>query len=179
MENLVEWADVPGYEGVYQVSNFGSVVRLKRVLPSLHAKGVRVRVREIGQVQRGKGQRLSVYLSFGGEQKWFQVHRMMLLAFKGPSTNPEETDVLHNDGNHLNNWLGNLRWGTHTDNMRDKTFHGTQMLGSKNHRAKLTEEDVKAIRLDKRTERAIGKAYGVSQVTIHFIRTRKTWRHVE
>ena len=173
---MVEWRDVPGYEGFYQVSNFGSVVRLKRILPSLHEQGVRVHQNELRQMPWGKGARMSVVLSAYNVQKRFQVHRLVLLAFRGP---PEgDLDGLHNDGNHLNNWLGNLRWGTHTDNMRDKTFHGTQMLGTKHHQAKLTEDDVREIRAANATGRSLAEIYGVSQVAIHLIRTRKTWKHV-
>ena len=45
-------------------------------------------------------------------------------------------------------------------------------------KAKLTEQDVKAIRASNATTRALAEHYGVSQVAIHFIKTRKTWKHV-
>jgi len=50
--------------------------------------------------------------------------------------------------------------------------------GEKHGRAKLTEEDVKAIRLDTRILRVIAEAYGVSNVTIFDVKTFKNWKHV-
>ena len=173
---MVEWRDVPGYEGFYQVSDFGSVCRLKWILPSLYEAGQRDREQELSQHPRGKGQRMSVCLCRNNEPKWFQVHRLVLLAFVGPC--PEGMECRHLDGNHMNNWLGNLEWGTHTQNMNDKTFHGTQLIGEKHHRAKLTEDDIKAIRTAQGTNRELAEIYGVSNVAIHFIRAHKTWKHV-
>lgn len=173
---MVEWADVPGYEGLYRVNKFGTVERLQWLLPRLHEEGVRRPLRELSQIPRGRGQRLSVCLCKNNSPKWFQVHRLVLLAFVGPC--PEGMEGRHLDGNHLNNWLGNLEWATHEVNMQDKTFHGTQLIGVKSPRAKLTEDDVKEIRVAPGTERELAAKYGVSQVAVHFIRTRKTWKHV-
>src|SRR5271167_2615180 len=112
------WADVPGCEGFYQVSNFGRVMRCKQLLPSLVLEGRRVHIRELKPVSRYAG-RLSVALSLPGlKPKWHQLHRLVLLAFVGPC--PEGMECRHLDGNHLNNRLGNLEWNTHLVNMQDK-----------------------------------------------------------
>lgn len=175
MENEI-WKDVPGYVGFYQVSSKGRVMRLKQILPSLTERGKRVHLRELKQIPRGVGGRLSVTLCAYSETKWFQVHRLVLLAFVGPC--PEGEECRHKDGNHLNNNLGNLHWGTRTENMRDKTEHGTQLIGEKNHNAKLDEDAVREIRASKETIRELAKKYGVSSTAICFIRTHKTWGHV-
>lgn len=46
-----------------------------------------------------------------------------MLAFVGPC--PDGMEVCHNDGNPENNRVENLRYGTRSDNMRDKRKHGT------------------------------------------------------
>jgi DNA invertase Pin-like site-specific DNA recombinase len=45
--------------------------------------------------------------------------------------------------------------------------------------AKLTAEDVRAIRASDMKQRDIAKAYGVSECTISHIVNRKTWRNVQ
>lgn len=58
-----------------------------------------------------------------------RVHRLVCEAFHGPSLG---RCALHNNGNPLDNRAENLRWGTHTENMRDKYRHGTMPFGKKN-----------------------------------------------
>ena len=50
--------------------------------------------------------------------------------------------------------------------------------GSKDHHAKLTEEDVKRILLDPRRAPQVAEQYGVSESAIRRIRTGKSWKHV-
>ncbi len=174
---MEQWKDIPGYVGFYQVSNEGRVRSLIRLLPSAIEQGIR-REKLILAFGKNKQGRLQVTLCKEGFTKRFQVHRLVLETFTGPA--PEGTECRHLDGDHTNNHEGNLVWGTHTENMQDKTAHGTQLFGERNPagRAKLTENDVKEIRASSATERALAAQYGVSQVSIHFIRTRKTWKHI-
>lgn len=44
--------------------------------------------------------------------------------------------------------------------------------------AKISERDVRKIRLDPRSQRAIAEEYGVTQSNISAIKARKTWSHV-
>lgn len=66
-----------------------------------------------------------------------------------------------------------LRWGTAQDNQLDRFKSGTMTP------AKLTEEDVKYIRSSDLTARVLAEQYGVIIGTIHDIRQRVTWRHVQ
>ena len=172
---MEQWKDISGYVGFYQVSNEGRVRSLIRLLPSAIEQGIR-REKQVLAQSRNKQGRLQVNLCREGFLKRFQVHRLVLEAFKGPA--PEGTECRHLDGDHTNNHEQNLEWGTHTENMNDKTGHGTQLIGEKHPRAKLTEDDVREIRATNATTRALAEVYGVSQVSIHFIRSRKTWKHV-
>jgi hypothetical protein len=173
------WRDIPGYIGFYQVSDEGRVRTLDRnVHPDMILSGMRIPKSGGGirPLNPGYAGRLGIILCAYGKTKRFQVHRLVLMAFEGIPAG--DLDGLHNDGDHLNNRLGNLRWGTHTDNMRDKVAHGTQTRGETHPIAKLTEDDVRAIRASRETTRALGEQYGVSQVAIVFIKNRKTWKHV-
>jgi hypothetical protein len=56
---------------------------------------------------------------------------------------------------------------------------GDLRSGSAHHSAKLTEADVRAIRLDPRANVVIARERNVSQAAISEIRRRTTWKHVE
>jgi hypothetical protein len=172
---MEEFRDIPGYEGFYQVSDEGNVISLVRLTPDAIARGVRKAKQSLAFGKNKQG-RLQVTLCREGFTKRFQVHCLVLLAFVGPC--PEGMECRHGDGNHTNNFLYNLEWGTHTNNMRDKQGHGTETQGEDHHWAKLTEEQVREIRAANATERSLAQQYGVSQVAIHYIRARKTWKHV-
>jgi hypothetical protein len=70
--------------------------------------------------------------------------------------------------------------GTNADNMRDRNAKGRQarQRGEANGSAKLSREDVLAIRGDPRTATAVAKEYGVHNATVSQIKRRKTWGHI-
>ena len=88
--------------------------------------------------------------------------------------------VLHNCDNPRCVNPDHLRLGTQLDNMRDRAERGrdADRRGSKNGRAKLTVEQVRAIRRDKRWPRFVAKDYNTPVSTINKIRQRVTWRHI-
>lgn len=65
--------------------------------------------------------------------------------------------------------------GTPTQNMADAIARGRIKLGKK---AKLTTNDVIAIRSAEGTHDDIASSFGVSRPTISLIRARRTWRNV-
>lgn len=71
-----------------------------------------------------------------------------------------------------------LTIGTHADNVADKVAKGRQAMGEGNAAAKLTEEQVLAIRQDPRPQRKLAREYGVSQPAIYQIKHRVTWGHL-
>lgn len=57
-----------------------------------------------------------------GNRKTMRVHRLVLLAFRGPA--PKDCVGCHNDGNSQNNSLSNLRYDTMENNVEDMKKHG-------------------------------------------------------
>lgn len=167
---MEEWRDIPGYEGFYQVSSEGNVMSMQRLTQDAIDRGVRRAKKSLKFGMNMQGRR-QVALCREGQTRRYQVHTMVLLAFVGPR--PEGMEGRHMDGNHLNNRADNLEWGTHRENMLDKRRHGTACTPKK-----LTYHDVVAIRADTDSHRKIAVKYGVSQVTIHMVKTGKTWANM-
>lgn len=70
--------------------------------------------------------------------------------------------------------------GTHKENFLDAAAKGrmTAQKGQLSVKAKLTNEQVIAIRADDRSTRAIGAEYGISNRNVSAIKRRETWRHI-
>lgn len=104
---IENWRDIEGYEGYYQVSNYGRVKSLDRDLMckkdrKCHRKG------QIIKQQKNKHGYAVVTLRKPGEKKTFFVHRLVALAF---IPNPEKhTEINHKDENKTNNFVTNLEW---------------------------------------------------------------------
>lgn len=71
--------------------------------------------------------------------------------------------------------------GTKAENNRDKCDKGRQTKGVDCHLAKLTEEDVRAIRhlaSEGRARHEIARGFGMSKNAVRYIIRRETWKHV-
>lgn len=96
------------------------------------------------------------------------VHSLVAEAFIGPR--PHGQEILHRDGRRDNPTLRNLRYGTKSENCRDRISHGT-------NGKKLTPEHVKEIRSSRgRSQAQLAKLYGVHPSTISNILLRKHWK---
>lgn len=174
------WAAVPGWEGLYEVSTEGRVRSLDRIM-MVRRHGKRVPQRYVGRVRSLTPNRdgyLRAELSNGdGTRTTVSVHTLVLLAFVG--ARPDGMEALHRDGDPSNNRPGNLRWGTHAQNVRDAIDHGTHVAhpGSRNGRARLSEADIPVIRERLKSEfpAAIARDYGVNRATIQQIKRGQNW----
>ena len=70
--------------------------------------------------------------------------------------------------------------GTHADNMADRDAKGRGIVqrGELNHNAKLTREDVLAIRSSTGTLASVAAMFGTDQANVSLIRRRLSWAHV-
>jgi len=120
------WRAVPGFEGLYEISDQGRVLSLARI----DKLGNPVRQRIMSQHVTAKGYHRA-QLSRDGVTQEFFVHRLVLMAFDREPGSDEVTR--HLDGNPHNNQPANLAWGTHVENNRDRVRHGTHHLAAKTH----------------------------------------------
>lgn len=109
-----EWRAVEGYEDLYEVSSFGRVRSLDRIIQRAGQKAfvlpgriLKTRLHPAGYVY--------VDLNSGHNPQSFRLHRLVAKAFL---PNPENfPDVDHRDGVRNNNAVGNLKWSTEKDNL--------------------------------------------------------------
>jgi hypothetical protein len=100
---MEEWKDVKGWEGIYQVSNYGRLKSFKR--------------NPMGHILSNKnktGEYLSVILVIEGRMQSTRMHRLVAEAFvPNPHGRPE---VNHKDRNKQNNHWFNLEWVNRREN---------------------------------------------------------------
>jgi hypothetical protein len=153
-----QWKTVPGYEGLYEVSDGGRVrsLLLDRLLSiTAHRSG-----------------HCSVRLS----RKHFYVHALVLTVFVGPRPVRDDglrTECRHLDGNPSNNALANLRWGTVKENRADRvTLHEVGAF---------SRADVVNIRWQLSLGckvKDVAEKYGVDRHTISNIKAGRSYAHV-
>jgi hypothetical protein len=180
-----EWRDVVGYEGFYEVSDDGQVRSITRTFMRPHAKAKR----SVLYTYRGAlmkhwinhvGGVPMVTLNANTRKLSIAVHRLVLMAFVGPC--PDGMEACHYDGNPTNNHLSNLRWDTALANQEDKRRHGRMSLGERNSFAKLTNEQVRLIKVRIRAGeklRRIADDYSVTPEAIGLIKAGKNWAWLE
>lgn len=97
------WKDVPNYEGLYQVSNFG---RTKRLFKNGRENILHGRMDKDGYIE--------VILSKGQKKKFVRLHRLVAEVFvPNPENKPQ---VNHKDRAKHNNAESNLEWVTASEN---------------------------------------------------------------
>jgi hypothetical protein len=91
------WLPVPGWEGLYEVSNHGRVVSLTRTVQRSNGAGPKPVPERVLTPKCDRSGRLRVRLCRDSKQHWFSVRRLVLEAFADPrppaqlSQQPEKT----------------------------------------------------------------------------------------
>jgi hypothetical protein len=104
------------------------------------------------------------------------AHRLAFELQKGPI--PKGSVVRHVCDQPLCCNGSHLVLGTVADNNRDMSERGQQVRGERQGSSKLSEELVRSIRKDTRSQSEIARTYGISQTTVHRIKSRERWKHV-
>ena len=97
--NKETWKDIKGYEGLYQVSNFGNV-RNKKF--------------KILKPRKNKNGYFQVNLSKNNKHKNYYIHRLVAIMFL--KNEYDYSCINHKDENKLNNNINNLEWCSYSYN---------------------------------------------------------------
>ena len=108
------WKDILGYEGLYQVSNYGNVMSL-----SFGPKNTSFTyIKQLLKTSNSSTGYVHVQLYKNGKSQTVNVHRLVANAFvENPFNKPE---VNHIDSNRSNNHAYNLEWVTHSENLKKR-----------------------------------------------------------
>jgi hypothetical protein len=137
MENEI-WKDIPNYEGIYQVSNFGRVKRIK--------KGKEESFKNVKPHPNGY---IYNQLSKKGKLFSFCVHVLVCMAFKGYNpTKNRYIHIDHIDGNKLNNFESNLQIISARENnlksrKRKSKYYGVTQLKNGRWQARIENRGIR------------------------------------
>jgi len=163
------WKDITGYEGLYQVSNYGRVKKIDSSYRNINKKRI------LSQTL-SKTEYYYVYLR-NTSLKRRSVHRLLAIHFiPNPNNYPE---INHINGIRNDNRIENLEWCNHQQNI----LHARRVLkkgvGVNHYRAKFNTEQIKDIK-EKHTYYSksiadLAKEYSVTSSTIKRIIDNKSY----
>jgi len=165
------WKDISGYEGIYEVSNLGSIKSYKR-----YAFGKIMSLKSDKDGYKEVGIRDAT-----GRRSYKRVHRLAAIAFL---ENPYDHKFInHKDNNPSNNNIENLEWCSIEYNNKYRFTHGNaDHKGEKHPRTKLSNSDVIRIaaigRQETHTEPQIAKLFKTTRSIVNKIRLKVRWLHI-
>lgn len=143
MQNEI-WLDIPGYDGIYQVSNLGRLKSYDRLVD--YGKIKAIRKGRVLASREGKLGYLYNVFSVDLKRKTVKPHRIVAEVFiPNPHNKP---CVNHINGIKSDNRVENLEWVTYKENVDHafKTKLKSGIKGEKSHLSKLKKYQVDEIR---------------------------------
>ncbi len=173
------WLNISGYEDYYQVSNFGRVRSLDRIVNRKNTRNY-LRKGKILNTNLSSSGYVVVGLTFNCKTINYYVHRLVAIEF---IINDRDVKcVNHIDGIKINNKSCNLEWVTYSEN--SKHAYNTELnvslkynrksgYGEDNPRSILTKEQVKEIK-----EKYIPYKYSAQKLAIEYKISRSCIEHI-
>lgn len=133
------WRDIEGCEGLYQISNYGRVKSLERLVSckgrwgNIYTILIKTKIKSVHKNNKGY---CMVCLCENGKQKNFLIHRLVAIHFL--ENNNDYPEVDHNDENKNNNRVTNLVWC-------DRLYNNTRGVQSKEGRRKSSKFRMKPV----------------------------------
>lgn len=154
------WKDIKGYEGLYQISNYGRVKSLDHYITNIN--GAKQLIKERIMKNGNTGNYQYVVLRKDNKSHNYYIHRLVAETFLNNPNN--YTDVNHIDENKNNNRVDNLEWCNHKYNMNYGTIKEkiAKTLGIPIIQYSLTGDKIK----EWGSAAAAAKALGISRSNI-------------
>ena len=185
-----QWKPIPTWETLYEVSDYGNIRSLERVvtytnhLGDICTRTFKPRVLDC-TVNRRNRRTVRLYQSKDGKvvrNKWCSVYRLVWEAFVGPI--PKKMTIDHKDEDSTNDRLSNLEMMSMADNLRKShKMQPENRRGDKHPHAKLTEHVVRTVVRPRLaagdTIASVARRTFMGESAIRSIRDGKTWVHVK
>lgn len=170
------WKWIPGYEGRFEVSNRGRVRKWR-----ITKGGIQYLINPIfiSSIPNNRGYiRLPIGEKKNNDKKSIGVHALVAQSFCYGFEKGKEPDHI-NGVKHCNEWW-NLEWVSHYDNLNRAFATGlvTLVLGEKQGKAKLKNNQVLDIYNSKKLKTDLAKIYNVGLDCIWGIQCGRTWSHL-
>lgn len=163
------WSAVPGWEGIYEVSDRGQVRSLDRLVRRSDGSQRSFPGRLLKGSLDNNGYR-QVDLCRPGARRVAFVHHLVLEAFVG--FRPDGMECRHLDGDTNNNELCNLAWGTPAENSKDRARHNRSKVRLSYMRA----QSIRAAHKKGRTTAEISKSFSVPKSTVSRVIRGRNWK---
>lgn len=166
------WLPVNGYEGLYEVSNFGRILSLPRKFASY----------KVLKPVMAKCGYMVVCLHKNKKQKNHYIHSLVLNAFLG---NKIGYQCNHKNADKTDNNLFNLEWSTGKENNQHARKLGLQKVprGEELPQSKLNDDKVRRIRKlynsGIKSLVYLSKIFQIGKGSIFHVVHYKTWRHIK
>ena len=122
---IEEYRAVKGYEGIYEVSNYGNVKSLERI----NLAGYRIKEKIMKGSTASKGYRKFI-LSKNFIKKTIEVHQLVAITFLNHVPNGHKIIVDHKNNNKLDINIDNLQLITSRENLsKDKKGYTSKYTG--------------------------------------------------
>lgn len=167
--------DIPGYEGLYAATKNGRIWSYPKRTKTINHSGKFLKPYIM------KSGYLVVSLYKDKKFTRFLVHRLVASVFlENTKLLPE---VNHKNAIKSNNSVPNLEWITSEGNNEHSKRMGLPWKGSMYAHAKLSEKDVRLIKILYRTKKRgfyveMARQYNVSSKCIQLICNGKNWKHI-
>jgi len=141
---MEEWKDIPGYEGVYEVSSEGRVRSLDRMVEQ---KGNKASI--VKRIYKGRIKQPFIFKTgyamvnlYNQNHLTLSIHRLVALAFLDPVDGKDTVD--HINRNKLDNRACNLRWANASEQAINRP---TRKCVSNEHCIYMTKESSYRVRI--------------------------------
>lgn len=168
----VEYRDLPEFPG-YRVGSDGTIWSRRGQRWRTFRKNWRL----LSPKKDARGRvRVQLYVADHQRPVTRFLHRLILIAFVGPC--PDGMVCCHANDDAGDNRLDNLRWDTPKANSADALKNGRLRLGPSHHFARLTETQVRGLRLAARqgaSASALAMVSGLSDTAVRNVIRGKAW----
>lgn len=164
-----EWRDIPGMP-MYEVSDKGEV----------WSKWTSVLLRCTAGSNKYLRATLTVPTLSGNVERYFTIHRLVLLAFRGPC--PKGFQGAHLNGDRGDPRLSNLAWVHPKENAAHRLLHGTQVQGESSPNTQTTDAQAIEVRRLATEEgwrgATIARHLRISIKAVNNLLRGLTWKHL-